>query len=138
MRIEKGYKAMGSELTTEVTPVEADIQRFVNWDKEFIGKDSAAARRDTDLEMLCVYGELDADGADARGNEPIWSGSQLIGLTTAGAYGHTVEKSLFFAYVTPDFAEPGSEFEVQILGQRRAAMVLGEPAWDPENERVRT
>ena len=40
MRIEKAYKAMGSELTTEITPVEADIMRFVNLDKDFQGKAS--------------------------------------------------------------------------------------------------
>ncbi len=137
MRIEKAYKAMGTELTTEITPVEADIQRFVDWEKEFVGREAAWARRDTDLAMLCVYGELDADGADARGNEPIWSGDELIGLTTAGAYGHTVGKSLFFAYVTPEYAEPGLDFEIQILGRRRMAKVLAEPAWDPSNRRVR-
>ena len=137
MRIEKAYKAMGTELTTEITPVEAGIEKFVNWDKDFIGGDAAAARRGTDLEIVCVYGELDADGADVRGNEPIWLGDQLIGLTTAGAFGHTVQKSLFFAYVDPAYASPGSEFEIQILDQRRRARVLSKPAWDPGNDRVR-
>ena len=137
MRIEKAYKAMGSELTTEITPVEADIQRFVDWDKDFIGKEAAAARRDSTLSTFCVYGELDADDADVRGNEPVWLGDRVIGLTTAGAYGHTVGKSLFFAYVDPEFATPGSEFEIQILHNRRPALVLGEPAWDPKSERLR-
>lgn len=137
MRIEKAYKAMGSELTTEITPVEADIQRFVEWDKNFIGSEAAGARRKAALTTFCVYGELDADDADARGNEPVWSGDRLIGLTTAGAYGHSVGKSLFFAYVDPEFATPGSEFEIQILGDRRQARVLAEPAWDPKSERMR-
>ena len=137
MRIEKAYKAMGSELTTEITPVEADIQRFVDWDKDFLGKEAAVSRRDIDLSTLCVYGELDADGADAMGNEPVWSGDELIGLTTAGTYGHSVGKSLFFAYVDPAFAPPGSEFEIQILDNRRPARVLAEPAWDPKSERLR-
>ena len=137
MRIEKAYKAMGSELTTEITPVEADIQRFVDWDKDFIGKSAAVARRSADLTTFCVYGELDADGADARGNEPVWSGDRVIGLTTAGAFGHTVGKSLFFAYVEPEYSKPGSEFEIQILDKRRRAIVLAEPAWDPKSERLR-
>ncbi len=137
MRIEKAYKAMGSELTTEITPIEADIERFVDWDKEFEGKQAAASRRESELSMVCVYGEMDADGADARGNEPVWVGGRSIGLTTAGAYGHTVEKSLFFAYVEPAFASPGSEFDIQILGERRPARVLDGPVWDPANERLR-
>ncbi|MFQ5523382.1 MAG: FAD-dependent oxidoreductase [Acidimicrobiia bacterium] len=138
MRIEKAYKAMGSELTTEITPVEADIQRFVDWNKDFKGKDAAAARRGTELSTICVYGELEAAGADCRGNEPVWSGDRVIGLTTAGAYGHSVDKSLFFAYVDPEFADPGSEFEIQILDLRRPARVLAEPAWDPKSERPRS
>lgn len=137
MRIEKAYKAMGAELTTEITPVEAGIQRFVDRDKEFKGKEAALARAGADLDLFCVYGELDADGADARGNEPVFSGDRMIGLTTAGAYGYSVGKSLFFAYVDPEFSEPGSDLEIQILDQRRPARVLAEPAWDPRSERPR-
>jgi len=137
MRIEKAYKAMGSELTTEITPVEADIQRFVDWSKTFNGKEAVSRRRDGEITMMCVYGELDTDDADARGNEPVWSGDQLTGLTTAGGYGHSVGKSLFFAYVAPEFAKPGTELEVQILNRRRPARVLAEAAWDPDNMRPR-
>ena len=138
MRIEKAYKAMGSELTTEITPVEADIQRFVDWSKDFKGRAAASGRHDTDLATICVYGRMDADDADCRGNEPIYSGDRMIGLTTSGTFGHSVGDSLFFAYVEPEFAEPGSMFEIQIMDKRRSANVLAEPAWDPRSERLRS
>ena len=138
MRIEKAYKAMGSELTTEITPVEANIERFVDYGKEFQGKEATVARQSTALALVCVYGELDADGADCRGNEPIYSGERVIGLTTAGAYGHTVGKSLFFAYVEPEFEAAGSEFEILVMDDRRSATVLAEAAWDPKSERLRS
>ncbi|MDH4116895.1 MAG: FAD-dependent oxidoreductase [Acidimicrobiia bacterium] len=137
MRIEKAYKAMGSELTTEITPVEAAIERFVAWDTEFKGKAAALERRGGELSMICVYGELDANGADCRGNEPVRDGDRIIGLSTSGAYGHTVGKSLFFAYVEPGYASPGSTFEIEVMGERRPATVLAEPAWDPSSERLR-
>jgi dimethylglycine dehydrogenase len=138
MRIEKAYKAMGSELTTEITPVEARIERFVDYGKAFQGKEATMARQDTELEMVCVYGELEADDADCWGNEPIFSGDRTIGLTTAGAFGHSVGKSLFFAYVEPEFGSPGSEFEILVMDQRRPAVVLKDAAWDPASERVRS
>jgi dimethylglycine dehydrogenase len=138
MRIEKAYKAMGTELTTEITPVEAAIERFVDYGKEFQGKEATVARQDAELELVCVYGELDANGADCRGNEPIYSGDRLIGLTTAGAYGHSVGKSLFFAYVAPEFVSAGSEFEIVVMADRRKATVLAEAAWDPESVRLRS
>ena len=138
MRIEKAYKAMGTELTTEITPVEADIQRFVDWSKEFKGRAAASSRREADLATICIYGQMDADDADCRGNEPVYAGDRIIGLTTSGTFGHSVGESLFFAYVEPEFATPASTFEIQIMNQRRSAQVLAEPAWDPKSERLRS
>ncbi len=138
MRIEKAYKAWGVELTTEITPVEADIGRFVDWDKDFIGREAAIKRRDgNDLQWLLVYAEVDATDNDCRGNEPCYDGDRMIGLTTSGSWGHTVGRSLAFAYVDTNFAAPGSSFEIELLGDRRAATVLAEPAYDPDNRAPR-
>ena len=56
MRLEKAYKAFGLELTTEITPVEARLGRFVSWEKDFQGKEASVARRDQKgpLEMVLV------------------------------------------------------------------------------------
>ena len=137
MRIEKAYKAHGFELTTEITPVEADIERFINYRKEFQGKAATLARKETDLAWVLVYGEFDAADADCRGNEPVYGNGTMMGLTTSGAYGYSVGKSLFFAYVHPDYRSPGSEFEIRVMGERRRARVLAAPAWDPRSERLR-
>ena len=137
MRIEKGYKAWGTELTTEITPVEADIMRFVDMDKEFKGKAATAARMGEDLAMVCVYAELDADDADCRGNEPTLDGDRVMGITTAGTWAHSVGKSILFAYVEPQFSEPGATFGVRVMDEVRTATVLAEPVWDPKSERLR-
>ncbi len=137
MRIEKAYKAHGLELTTEITPVEADIGRFIDYNKEFQGKAATLARRKTELSWVCVYGEMDAVDADCRGNEPVYGRGKMMGLTTSGAYGYSVGKSLFFAYVHPDYQTPGSEFEIRVMDERRPARVLAGPAWDPRSQRLR-
>ncbi len=146
MRIEKAYKAMGSELTTEITPVEADIGRFIAMDTDFVGKDVVQdrAQRVDELEMLCVYCEVDATDNDCRGNEPVYAVSsdgvgddEIIGITTSGTYGHSVGKSLAFAYVQPQYREPGTKLEIRLQGDRRSATVLAEPAYDPKNEKPR-
>ncbi|MAM30990.1 MAG: hypothetical protein CL411_01030, partial [Acidimicrobiaceae bacterium] len=54
-----------------------------------------------------------------------------------GAFGHSVGKSLGFVFVTPEYEAPGSTFEIQMLGVRRRATVLAEPAYDPTNEAIR-
>ena len=143
MRIEKAYKAWGGELTTEITPIEAGLDRFVDLDtpgRDFIGRDATLVRRDaagpdlTGLDMVLVYCEVDATDSDCRGNEPTYDpaddSSEAMGITTGGAWGHTVGKSLAFAYVDPAFLEPGSTFEIALFGGRHTATVLAEAAHD--------
>jgi len=138
MRMEKGYKAWGGELTTEVTMIEADMERFVDFDKgSFIGRDATLARKGEDLALKLVYLSVDADDADAAGNEPVFDDDRLIGVTTGGGYGFSVGMSLAFAYVEPQFAKPGARVDVSIVGSRRRATVLAEPAYDPGNQRLR-
>lgn len=143
MRIEKAYKAWGGELTTEITPVEADLGRFVALDRDFKGRDAVVARRESagadnsGLDMVLVYCEVAATDSDCRGNEPTYDGDRIMGVTTGGAWGHTVGKSLCFAYVEPQFADPGTTFEVMLLRQRHEATVLAVAAHDPDNERLR-
>jgi dimethylglycine dehydrogenase len=135
MRLEKGYKAWSAELTNELTLPEADMSRFVNLAKgDFIGREATTA---PPRPLRIVYLEIDATDTDARGGEPVMTGGRPIGVTTSGAYGHRVAKSLAFACVPPDYAVPGSAVEVILQGESRAARVLAEPAFDPANTRMR-
>ena len=137
LRMEKAYKAWGEELTTEITPIEAGLERFVKLDRPFIGKDAVARRAGKDNDTRLVYLAVDAEDADAHGNEPVYAGGRIVGLTTSGAYGHAVRQSIAFAYIEPDQAVSGAELEIEILGHRRAARVLGEALYDPQNLRLR-
>lgn len=136
MRMEKGYKAWGSELTNELTMIEADMGRFINFKKDdFTGKQATLDAPERGLRI--VYGEVDADDVDPRGTEACLVGDTCIGLVTSGGYGHRTGKSLFFACVPPAHADPGSQFDILLQGQRRAARVLGEPVYDADNAKMR-
>jgi dimethylglycine dehydrogenase len=136
MRIEKGYKAWSSELTNELNMLEADMSRFIDFGKtDFVGKAATLAQAPRPLKI--VYAEVAATDTDARGGEPVLVADRCIGVTTSGAYGHRVRKSLAFACVEPEFAAPGSTFDVLLQGERRPATVLGAAAFDPDNARMR-
>ncbi len=137
LRMEKGYKAWGLELTTELTPLEGGLDRFVDMASPFVGKDAVAARAAEGARPRLVYLSVDADDADAHGNEPVYADGRLVGLTTSGAYGYAAGQSLAFAFVEPDLAAPDTELEVAILGRRRGARVLAEPVYDPRNDRLK-
>jgi len=137
MRLEKGFKG-ASELTTEVTLPEADVMRFVKLDKEeFVGQDATRRSLENSLPWQCVYLEIDVEDADCIGGETVQRNGERVGQVSSAGYGHWVQKSLGFAYVTPDCVAPGTELEVLVLGEPRPACVLADPVYDPNNEKPR-
>jgi len=137
LRIEKAYRGWGSELTNEVTMIEADMERFVNYDKDFIGKDATVAARRAGPRVLLAYLDVEARKADCLGNEPVYRAERVVGLTTGGAHGFAVDKTLTFAYLDPALVKDGADFEILVRGERCRARVIAQPAYDPKNERLR-
>jgi dimethylglycine dehydrogenase len=137
MRIEKAYKAWSTELTNELTLLEADMPRFFAAKKDdFVGKAATLAQPPRPFKI--VYAEVDAADTDARGGEPVLAADgRCIGVTTSGAYGHRVKKSLAFASVDPEFEAAGSSFDILLQGELRRATVLPSPAFDADNSRMR-
>jgi dimethylglycine dehydrogenase len=133
LRMEKAYCGMGSELTNEITLIEAASTRFYASDKgDFRGRNATEAVRAKGISTQLVYGEVTATDCDAYGGEAIMQGDRVVGVCTSGGYGHATGKSLAFAYVTPEATQG---LEIVILGERRAFTVLDGPAWDPSNAR---
>ncbi|WP_425046257.1 FAD-dependent oxidoreductase [Primorskyibacter sp. S87] len=135
LRMEKGFKG-ASELTNEVTLAEADVLRLARTDKSYLGRDETL---NPDLRWVCAYLEIEPDGkADGHGGEAVLLDDSVVGSTSSVAYSPTVGKILAFAYLQPSAARPETALEVVIHGVRRAAKVLGEPAFDPASIRPRT
>jgi len=136
---EKAYYAWGAELINEITMLEAGMERFIDFDKgDFIGREALLQRQKEDLKWNIAYVEVEAQDSDVRGSEPAFDGEKVIGVTTSGAYGYRVDKSLAFVYVPPKYAISGTIFDIEILGRRHRAKVLGEPAYDPKNKRLKS
>jgi len=81
---------------------------------------------------------VDARDADALGDEPVWHDGKVVGWVTSGGYGHCVGQSLALAYVPTAVARGGVACEVEILGERRPAVVQARALYDPSGERMRT
>ncbi len=136
LRIEKAHKMVGHDYIAPQTPVEAGLEHLTNTDSHFIGKDALLNQTKSGPEKRLVYLSVDANDADCFGVEQVFAAGRAIGLTTSGAYGHTVKQSLAFAYIEAEFAKAGTELVVEILGQRCSAKVLSGPAYDLQNLKV--
>jgi dimethylglycine dehydrogenase len=139
LRMEKSYRGWGSELTTEIDMIEASMERFLRLDKEdFIGKAPTLLNKQRGPRMKLVCMEVGNTDSDCMGNEPVYHGGKVVGVTTSGGYGHAVDKSLAFAYVPPQLSANGTEFDIMVFTEMRKARTIPESIWDPANERLKS
>ena len=139
MRIEKGFGSWAREFRPIYGPTEAGLGRFVDFKKsEFIGRSAAAEEKESGGALRLVSFKVDATDADAIGDEPIWHDGKVVGWVTSGAFGHRVNQSLALGYVPVSVANAGAGFEIEIIGERRAAQRLDGPAFDPAGQLMRT
>ncbi|MER9396182.1 MULTISPECIES: FAD-dependent oxidoreductase [unclassified Mesorhizobium] len=138
MRLEKMFKGAG-ELTNEVTLPEADVMRFVKLDKpQFAGRQATLEAMERGPSWICAYLAIEADGvSDGNGGEAVLLGDRQVGSVSSIAYSPTAGKILAFAYVAPEAAQVGTNLQVMVLGEPRAATVLGDAVFDPNNEHPR-
>lgn len=126
MRMEKGFKGAG-ELTNEVTMEEAGLLRL---SREGRGREPSLAG----LPWICALLEIEPDGeTDGHGGEAVLWNGRVAGSTSSVAYGHSVGRTLAFAYIKPEASAPGTGLEVLVQGAARPARVLGEPPYDPQS-----
>jgi len=139
LRLEKSYGRWGFEFTRNRTPLEAGLARFVSLDKGgFIGRAALLRLNNEPLACTLVTLKVDAGEADPRGDEPVYAGGELVGVTTSGGYGHTLGTAIALAHVPPEYAGDGQTLEVEILGERRSATVSTRPLFDPDGLRLRS
>jgi glycine cleavage system T protein len=139
LRLEKGYRVWGADITPDETPYEGGVGFCVKLDKEggFLGREALAEAKDAGPRTRLRCLTLEDPRSIALGNEPVRIDGEVRGRVTTGGYGYTVERSIAYAYLPPDSAEPGTPVEVEIFGRWVDGEVAAEPLFDPKGERVR-
>jgi dimethylglycine dehydrogenase len=138
MRLEKAYRLWGADMSADYTPFEAGLDRWVALDKgDFVGRDALVGQLEAGgprVLLSCLT--IDTDDVDAHAYEPIYANGELVSYVVSGGYGHTVGKSIAFAYLPRELTAVGAAVEVELLGERRLARVAPQPLLDPANERL--
>ncbi|WP_288441618.1 FAD-dependent oxidoreductase [uncultured Pseudomonas sp.] len=138
MRLEKGYQIWGRELTTEYSALASGMGYFIKSEKgDFEGHAAVIAEKGAPSSHRLVLMEVEAGRADALGSEPIFQGDEMVGLTTSGAYGYRVEKSLALGFIRRDLVGPGTQLSIEILGERCPAIVTRNCVYDPTGARLK-
>jgi 4-methylaminobutanoate oxidase (formaldehyde-forming) len=144
LRVEKGYRAWGADITTDDTPVEAGLGFAVAWDKTvpFLGREALLAQRAAGVgrkRMVSIV--LDDAEPVLWGGERFFRDGATAGFTTSGAYGHTVGAAVALGYVhaeepvTPEYLS-AARWEVDVAGALVPAHVTLTPPYDPQRTRI--
>jgi glycine cleavage system T protein len=145
LRMEKGYRHWGHDITDDDTPLEAGLGFAVSWSKSggFIGRDALARQKQAGVKRRLVQFALEDSGRLLYHNEPIWRDNILVGRITSGMFGHSVGKSLGMGYVEnrgeivdAGFVNSG-KYEIEVAGARMAAHASLSAFYDPDSARVK-
>ncbi|MDE2791558.1 MAG: FAD-dependent oxidoreductase [Paracoccaceae bacterium] len=136
LRQEKSYRAFGTELGRDATPLEGGLGRFVDRTKAFTGR---TAMEETGVRFRCVTCMVDGpDDADPWGREALYDhDGNRVGRLTSGGYSVHFERSIGMGYVAPAAAEVGQKLKVRMQNRLWDAVLVEDSPYDPRNERLR-
>jgi len=139
LRVEKNFGSWAREYRPVYGPYEAAMGRFVALKKEadFIGKAAAAAEKENGGKLRLRVFVVEANDADAIGDEPIRYEGEVKGWVTSGGYAHASGVSVAMGYVAKEIADKQYGWSIDILGETLPAAPQTEPLFDPSAERMR-
>ncbi len=145
LRIEKGYRHWGHDITDEDTPIEAGLGFAVKFSKEahFNGRERLLYQKESGVPKRLVTFALEEANNLLYHNEPICRDGEIVGYITSGMFGHTIGTAIGLGYVnhedgvSADFVSAGN-YELEVAGERVPARATLRPLYDPNNERIKS
>ncbi|GAO07805.1 putative dimethylglycine oxidase [Streptomyces lydicamycinicus] len=138
LRLEKGYRAWGHDMTTEHDPYEAGVGFAVRPAKgDFIGRAALEGMTEETVSRRLTCLTLDDPAAVVLGKEPVHVDGAPAGYVTSAAYGYTLGRGIAYAWLPAGAAAPGTPVHIEYFGEKIPATVAQEPLFDPQMERIR-
>ena len=138
LRLEKGYRVWGSDITSDTDPYQAGLGFAVKLDKgSFIGRDALVKKRESPAATKLACLVLEDPRRVVLGSEPVRIDGEVVGRVTSGGYGYAVERSIAYAYI-PSTTAIDTPVEVDIFGTWITGRLAKEPLYDPTGSRVRS
>ncbi len=137
LRLEKAWGAWSLEFRPDFNAIESGMEGFINWNKDFIGKEATEKFKNDGVKRKLVTLSIDTP-IDVTLDEAILKDGHAIGYVSSGGYAHHVGKSMAMGYIDIQHATPGTTVEIEIIGEFYPAVVEGQPAYDPDGTRMRS
>ncbi|MFT5259463.1 MAG: dimethylglycine dehydrogenase [Saprospiraceae bacterium] len=130
MRLEKSWGAWTLDFRPDYTAAESGLDIFINWKKDFLGKEAALKEKQQGSVKKLVTLTIETDDIDVSNDEAILKDGECIGYITSGGYAHHVQQSMAMGYLPTEHAVAGTVIEVEINGTLFPAQVQDKPLYD--------
>ena len=135
MRLEKNWGAWTLDYRPDFSAKETGLDMFINWDKDFIGKEKAQTENSScKLTPLIV----ETNDIDVTNNEAVMNGKDSIGYVTSGGFAHFVNKSVAFTFIDKEKIKSENKIQVEINGDLFNCSIIKEPLYDPSGQKMRS
>ncbi|GAM09152.1 aminomethyltransferase [Geobacter sp. OR-1] len=129
LRLEVGYSLYGNDLDETISPLEAGLEMFVNFDKDFVGKDALLRQKAAGGQRTRIAFRV-GSRRSPRHHYEVWSGEEKAGTVTSGAFSPMLGCGIGLALADPKLAAIGTEITVRHENVSMAAVVCGLPFFD--------
>ena len=137
MRLEKQWGVWTMDFRPDFTAAESGLDAFIDWNKDFIGKEAAERENRNGTKQKLVTLTIESEEIDVSNDEAILKNGEPIGYVSSGGYAHYVKKSVALGYVPTEHSKPGTKVQVEILGEMYNAEIQDTPLYDPDGIRMR-
>ena len=135
MRLEKNWGAWTLDFRPDFTAKESGLDFFIDWNKDFIGKESAKKDK-SKLKLTPLI--IETDDIDVTNNEAVVKDEKSIGYITSGGFAHYVNKSIAYSYLDEEILKSNEKFQVEINGNFYNCSIIKKALYDPTGERMRS
>lgn len=135
MRLEKSWGAWTLDYRPDFTAKESGLDFFIDWKKDFIGKE-IAKKDNSNLKLTPLI--VETDDIDVTNNEAVMKDGKSIGYVTSGGFAHYVNKSIAFSYLDKNILNSDEKIQVEINGNFYNCSIIKEPLYDPSGKNMRS
>ena len=135
MRLEKNWGAWTLDYRPDFTAKETGLDSFINWDKDFIGKENAKKDQSSNKIVPLI---VQTNDIDVTNNEAVIKSDKSIGYVTSGGFAHFVNKSIAFSYLDQNELKSDKGIQIEINGDLFNCSVIKKPLYDPSGQKMRS
>ena len=138
LRLEKNWGARTLEFRPDFTAAESGLDIFIDWKKDFIGKEASLKEKKEGIKKKLVTMIIDTKDIDVTNDEAILKDNKCVGYVTSGGYAHHIKKSMALGYVPVELSKHQTSLSIEINGKLFNAHITDKPLYDVNGGKMKS